>query len=179
MSGIARAALAALLMGMVLPAHAADSAYTRILLGDCAVIAQPIEAEDGPTWQCAGYGGLPVVMVEGDLRWFVAYGIGAENHRAMSQTLGPFNDAFRNNDTANPMVIEWRLDDQRRPYAAIQRFYTEGGSHLVVTRLFPADSCRVAEIDAAQIPDANVLARQFADQSLQFTACPPAPQQFP
>ena len=118
-------------------------------------------------------------MVEGDLRWFVAYGIDARDHIAMSQTLGPFNNVLKDNDAANPMVIEWRLDEAARPYAAIQRFYTEGGSHLVVTRLFPAQSCRVAEIDAVRVPDANTVARQFADQSLQLTSCLPAPQQYP
>lgn len=176
--------LVAALFGVLvtLPATAAESRYSRISLSDCPVIAAPVEAEDSPRYLCDGYLGIKVAMQEGDLRWFVAYGVDPQNHTAFHQTVSPFNWVFKDGDEANPMVIEWRIDDLGQVYAAIQRFYIDGeerGSYLVVTRLFPADSCRIAEIAAHQVADANVIARQFADQSLQLAGCPPAPIQYP
>src|SRR5688572_10591878 len=87
--------------GLAMPAHAAfESAYTDIDLDQCMVM----ESSDfGTVWACAGHRGYPVRIAEGDLRFFVSYGFGADDEPAAEQTPPPFN-------TLGPR-IEWRMSN--------------------------------------------------------------------
>jgi hypothetical protein len=163
---------------LVLPATAQqiDSAYTDVDLDQCTVI----HSDDfGSRWACSGYKGIPVMIAEGDLRFFVSYGFGAPDEKAAQQTLPPFN-------TLGPK-IEWRLTNAEggwKPFATILRFYTEReegedeGQILVVTRLAEGNTCHVAYIDARANADANVLAREAADELARDFDCDDEPEYY-
>jgi len=140
-----------------------ESSYTDVDLDDCTVI----EADDfGARWACSGYQGMPVMIAEGDLRFFVSYGLKSMEEMAAHQTLPPFN-------YLGPR-IEWRLSNaegQWKPFATILRFYTahpegtgEESQVLVVTRIEEGATCHVAYIDATANANANELARKAADE---------------
>jgi hypothetical protein len=146
-----------------------QSTYTDLDLDQCLVM----QADDfGASWACPGYRGYPVRIAEGDQRYFVSYGFGAEDQPAASQAVGP-------NNTLGP-TIEWRLENvggDWRPFATIVRFHVEavenpealeggeGGDVLVVTQLGdePGTQCHIAWVDARLNADANELAREAAD----------------
>lgn len=152
-----------LLMFLVPPAAAQqiESAYTDVDLDLCSII----HSDDfGSRWACPGHKGIPVLIAEGDLRFFISYGFGAPDERAAAQTLPPFN-------TLGPKM-EWRLSNAEghwKPFATIMRYFTEReagedkGEVLVVTRLEDGATCHVAYIDAIANADANTLARDAAD----------------
>ena len=152
-----------------------DSAYTDVDLDACSIL----HSDDfGTRWACPGYKGIPVMIAEGDLRFFVSYGFGAPDERAASQTLPPFN-------YLGPK-IEWRLSNAEgrwKPFATILRFYTDGepdadeGQILVVTRLEEGATCHVAYVDARANADANELAREAADDMAPDFDCADEPEQ--
>jgi hypothetical protein len=144
-----------------------ESLYTDLDLDQCSVI----EAHDmGATFACPGYKGIPVMVGEGDLRFFVSYGLTSTTERAAEQTLPPFNHL-------GPR-IEWRLSNAEggwKPVATILRWFTasidasgntgkEEGQVLVVTQIRPGATCHIAYVDARANADANALARQAADR---------------
>jgi len=146
------------------------STYTDIDLDTCTVVS----ADDfGATWACPGYKGIPVMIGEGDLRFFVSYGLTSTTERAAEQTLPPFN-------RLGPR-IEWRIGNVAgaiTPFATILRFFVarpdgeEGeGQVLVVTKLGPGATCHVAYVDALANSNANELARKAADESAQDFDC--------
>lgn len=151
-----------------------ESAYTDVDLEQCTVL----HADDfGAQWACPGYRGYPVMIAEGDLRFFVSYGFGAPGERAASQTPPPFN-------YLGPR-IEWRLSNEQggfRPFATILRFYTsrEDGEDesqvLVVTRLGEGETCHVAYVDATANEGANALAREAADDLARDFDCDDEPE---
>ena len=102
-------------------------------------------------------------IAEGDLRFFVSYGFGADDEPAAGQTPPPFN-------TLGPK-IEWRLSNASgawKPVATIVRYFVDNdtdidGQILVVTQLGEGTTCQIAYIDALANPDANELAREAAD----------------
>lgn len=139
-----------------------DSTYTDLNLDECLVLS----ADDfGAQFACPGYKGYPVYVAEGDLRFFVSFGFGAPDERAASQTLPAFN-------TLNT-TMEWRLSDASgdwKPFATILRWFTQSGDGvepdgqtLVVTKLEPGNTCHIAYVDAKRTPNANEIARQWAD----------------
>ena len=145
-----------------LPASAQESAYTSVALESCQLA--PVDKNDpleSGVWLCAGHQGIPVMIVESDLRFFVSYGLDAANQDAAHQTLPPFN-------TINT-TLGWRLDDGGVPFATILRFFADsfdggpGEQILVVTALSKAGVCHVAYVNASVNADANVIARQAAD----------------
>jgi len=153
---------AALVLAGTAPALAAfESAYTDVNLDECSII----ETSDfGSVWACAGYKGTPVRIAEGDLRFFVSYGFGAEDEPAAGQTPPPFN-------TLGPK-IEWRLSNASgawKPVATIVRYFVSKGDGasegqiLVVTQLVEGATCHIAYVDALANPDPNTLAREAAD----------------
>ena len=89
------------------------------------------------------------------------------------ETFGPFNTTGKK--------IEWRLDADGRPIAAILRYFIsdpEGvaadGQVLVVSRVAQADdglSCVVGYVDARLNKNANELARKIADDDAADFAC--------
>ena len=159
-------ALALLMGGLTAPAHAAfNSAYTDINLDQCLVL----DSDDfGTSWACPGYKGYPLMVSEGDLRFSLIYGFGAEV--ADGQTLGPFNHLGKK--------LEWRLSNalgRWMPIATIVRYHTadpetgeDKGQVLVVTQLVEGNSCHIAYIDALANPNANELAREAADKAGSF-----------
>ncbi|MGV3650498.1 MAG: hypothetical protein ACO1OK_03680, partial [Devosia sp.] len=74
----ALAGLVAALVGALAanPAQAAfESAYTDIDLDQCLLL----NADDfGARWACPGYRGYPLMVTEGDLRFSLLYGFGAD-----------------------------------------------------------------------------------------------------
>lgn len=137
-----------------------DVAYTDTDLNNCTII----NADDfGATFACPGWRGIPVMIAEGDLRFFVSYGLNAVNEVAAQQTLPQFNTIGAK--------IEWRITNRTgdwRPYATILRYYTDNqggpdGQTLVVTKIEQGATCQVARVDARKYSNANEIARNLAD----------------
>nr|WP_246085173.1 hypothetical protein [Rhizobium glycinendophyticum] len=163
---------------LVLPeaARANDSVYTDLDLDQCQTLA---EDQMGVSLKCRGYRGEPVYFKEGDLRQSVFYGrVDKELIEGAFESFSAFNHINTK--------IEWRLNDAGEPFAAILRWFIdnpgpEGGSTkasrgeiLVVSRVGTSDyggSCMVALVDAKANADANVKARQIADDTAQDFAC--------
>ncbi|HMB78134.1 MAG TPA: hypothetical protein VKN76_17205 [Kiloniellaceae bacterium] len=148
-------------------AQAYESAYTALELGQCQ--QQPLDPEDpvdGGVWWCEGYGGMPVRVAEGDLRYLVSFGANAATEPAAGETLPQFNRIHT--------TLEWRLatnpaDGRRIPIATILRYFTQNdgsreGQVLVVTKIGgPGQVCHIGYVDALLNPEANGLARQVAE----------------
>jgi hypothetical protein len=143
-----------------------NSAYTDLDLNECLVL----EADDfGASWACPGYKGFPLKVMEGDLRFSLAYGFGDNNENG-AQTLPPFN-------RLGPK-LEWRLSNASgrwMPIATIVRYHTadaetgeDSNEILVVSQIAEGNSCHIAYVDALAHPDANELARAAADKAGQF-----------
>ncbi|GGB38215.1 hypothetical protein GCM10011316_07830 [Roseibium aquae] len=162
--GITTGFLAVLSLAALLRPAVAEpvSQYTKIDLSKCTIV-EPASSEGvfGGSWSCQGYRGIPVFVAEGDLRMFVSFGENAARESAASQTLGGFNTI---NDT-----LEWRIRNDR-PFATILRWSmdTPDGTGkvqvLVVTQLKAGSVCHVAYVNATANPNANILARQAADE---------------
>ncbi len=151
-----------------------QSSYTDLNLDECSIVSSD---DMGSTWTCSGYRGIPVMVAEGDLRFFISYGLKMAEERAAEQTLPPFNHPGER--------IEWRLgmkDGELKPIATILRFFTqreEGEDEaqiLVVTRLGVGATCHVAYVDATANSDANELARQAADEIAPEFDCADEPE---
>jgi hypothetical protein len=154
-------------------------AYTKIDLSTCRH-TKGTDIEDYGSWLCRGHAGIPVYIAGGDQRSFVSYGRNAKREVAASETLSAFN--------GHGDVIEWRIetlpDGKTRPFATILRFgttvqapepnpdgHTVAGQVLVITRLNPGGVCHVGYVDGRANPDANVLARQVADERARTFRC--------
>jgi len=168
------AGLLALFLSAPVSAASFDSVYTKLNLDDCkAIPVAKAEPADGGRWACMGYDNTLVYVAEGDLRFFVSYGLNALKEKAVEQTLPQFNTI---NDT-----LEWRLiyeNGKWKPFATILRWYTQGGGNsnakgevLVVTKLEPGNVCHVAYINAKLVPEANKIARQIADTNAAEFNC--------
>jgi hypothetical protein len=151
-----------------------QSTYTDLNLDECSVVTSD---DMGSTWTCPGYKGIPVMVAEGDLRFFISYGLRMADERAAEQTLPPFNYPGQR--------VEWRLamiGGALKPIATILRFFTqreEGEDEaqvLVVTRLEPGATCHVAYIDATANSNANELAREAADDLARDFDCGGEPE---
>ncbi|HQZ12259.1 MAG TPA: hypothetical protein PK286_05180 [Devosia sp.] len=168
------AALAASLCAAPALAQVNISTYTDVNLTECSIVSTD---DMGTTWTCAGYKGIPVMIAEGDLRFFVSYGLKSTEEKAASQTLPPFNHLGEK--------IEWRLgkaSGELKPVATILRYFVsqdEGkpdGEVLVVTKFAPGATCHVAYIDALANPDANVMAQKAADETAPEFDCAKDPE---
>ncbi|TWI81891.1 hypothetical protein JM93_03853 [Roseibium hamelinense] len=152
----------------------AESVYTTIELPTCVQAGVPDgETTFGGSWLCRGHDGIPVYIVEGDLRMFVSFGNNAANEPSAGQTLPNFNSI---NDR-----LEWRMRFGI-PFATILRWFPSlddtgrTGSVLIVTQLEPGATCQIARVDAQANSDANVLARQAADLLAGTFDCANQPQ---
>jgi hypothetical protein len=150
------------------------STFTDLNLDDCSVHSSD---DMGSTWSCSGYKGIPVMVAEGDLRFFISYGLKSTEEKAAQQTLPPFNYPGQK--------IEWRLSNAEgglKPVATILRFFTqreEGEDEaqvLVVTKLEMGSTCHVAYIDATANKDANEMAQEVADDMAPDFDCADEPQ---
>ena len=152
-----------------------ESAYTKLDLANCQ--QEPLNPDDpvaGGTWWCEGYGGTPVRVAEGDLRFLVSFGHNAADEPAAGETLPAFNTIGT--------TLEWRLGRDWAtgsfvPIATILRYFTDSGTGekgqvLVVTKLgAPGQVCHVGYVDALLNPQANATARQVAEQVAAGFVC--------
>jgi hypothetical protein len=178
-SSVAGAILLAVLAASPAMAETIESATTPFNVDKCPHKAGT-EPEDGGVWRCKGFGGIAVVMTEGDIRVYVSYGPRALREPAASETLGAPN--------GEGISIEWRIareGGKRRPFATIMRWTTRvtvdaakgdedgtvRGEVLVVTRLGPGGVCHVGYVDGRQNPNADALAREIADKHARAFRC--------
>ncbi len=130
--------------------------------------------EVGGTWQCAGFGGYPVLLSEGDLRESVFYGhLGSWYSGEAWASFGPFNNAGNK--------IEWRLEKpDSAPFAAIQRWFTDTGDGgpksqvLVISKVGQpgvGEACVTGYVDALANKDANAIAQKVADERARAFKC--------
>lgn len=148
------------------PSFAAESVYTDLLLEKCKSLVEPDPDEPGGDFMsslCPGLGEYQVLFKEGDLRQSIHYG-----HLKKSIIDHAF-ESFGQFNNMNPK-IEWRVGDDGKPYAAIQRFFVgdaeNQGQVLVISRVGqPGDEegCPVGYIDAIANKNPNGLAREVAD----------------
>jgi hypothetical protein len=134
--------------------------------GLCKKISRSGNREDPVLVQrCpAGPGGWSVTMVSGDARVYVSFGREA---KAGATVMDALDGAF-----ADPhSVVEWRLRD-RRPYAAIQRYFLDGKQALTVHRLNDdGTSCVAAVVAVERGHDANAEAARVADDVVPTFRC--------
>jgi hypothetical protein len=184
MTGRAGLALAVAAMAIALPlpatAEQIESAYTTFDSDKCPH-EEGTEEEDYGTWTCPGYDGIDIVLSAGDQRMYVTYG-DWDGDIASSETFPGVNDVYEG-------TVEWRIarraDGKAHPFATILRWnlvagddkpndkglITPTGRVLVVTRLGPGGVCHVGHVDARAHPDANVIARQIADERARDFHC--------
>ena len=141
------------------------SAYTRI--ADCETI-ETFEESGGAVQRCPGYGGVPLYVTEGDLRYDVDAGVR--------------NDAFETPSGFNALgeTVEWRLRGGR-PFAVIARYAVDGPrgtaaerrSDLAVVKAGRngAPGCLVGYVPADAEPDQNTAARRLADRDAAGFEC--------
>jgi hypothetical protein len=148
------------------PSLAAESVYTDLVLDRCKALIEPDPDEPGGDFMsssCPGFGKYQVLFKEGDLRQSVHYGY------LKSSIIDHAFESFGQFNNMNPK-IEWRLGDDGKPYAAIQRFFVgdadNQGQVLAISRVGqPGDKegCPVGYVDALANKNPNELARKIAD----------------
>jgi hypothetical protein len=165
---LALTTLTAAAFGLQAPALAiVVSAHTTTLAANCWITG-PGRVEDSPTRVCRGKATLVVLVNKGDRRETISVGHDrdeAARQPAAQSSFGPFNVALPG--------IEWRMAGSS-PYAIIQGWRIADNDTkpmLVVTRLPPGAVCPVAYVDAAANPNADVLARQAADEIARNFKC--------
>lgn len=150
-----------------------SSTYTKLEIGDdCIRISS---GTMGGEFSCPGLGGYGVTFAEGDLRTSIFYGhLGDWYADGAWESFGAFNSV---GDT-----LEWRLNDDV-PFATILRWFIEDGMTgdedkrsevLVVSKIGQpgaGEACVVGYVDAKLNSDANVIARQVADEIAPDFTC--------
>ena len=165
-------ALIALTLAIPAQAETAKSTFTKIDLKKCKQIKKPDGFVFEGAWTCKGVKGYEFIYSGMDLRATIGFGPKAETQCAASQSFGHFNSP---GDT-----IEWRMA-KGKPYATILRWFTDNGeadskqNWLVITKIDGNEACRTAIVDT-QFPNANVVARQKADQSASFNCSKDLPE---
>lgn len=170
-----RTALIAMLLSIFIqPALAVESSYSKIDFDRDCKFDPPTSNEGGGVSGECRFGNNPVMYyLEGDLRQSVGFGAPGKY-----QSFGQFN--YMNN------VIEWRSNNGK-PFAAIVRFFINiavddilakkkprEGQVLVVHRVAqsPDDlTCIVGMVDARANRNANVIAREIADELAEDFRC--------
>lgn len=159
-------------------AAVAESQFTALDLDRCRDVSakpEPGEPDIVGVWRCRGFGGMPIQVIEGDLRTTVSYGPRAADEPAAGEFTNKFSYVGK--------TIEWRgrrVNGAFVPYATVLRFFVtldndDGtqttGQALVVTRLPPGPVCRVGAVDARANADADRLAGQIADEVARDFKC--------
>ena len=142
----------------------ATSVYTNLDIDRCRVLEE-VEEGGGAVWRCPGYGGIPLIVMAGDLRFDVDAG---EDNGVFESRPG-FNAA--------PERVEWRLR-ARQPRAIIYRIRlvgegSEGRTLLgveTISRRGRWAGCLIAWIDG-DVPNANAVARRIADRDNRRFRC--------
>ncbi|MEM8542139.1 MAG: hypothetical protein AAGF25_14385 [Pseudomonadota bacterium] len=149
-----------------------ESVYSKLDLdGEC----KPYDLyEQGGSFFCPGYSGYGVLFAEGDLRQSVFYGfVGEWFAEGAFESFSGFNYVSG--------TIEWRLKGGV-PFATIMRWFissgdgdgTNDGQVLVVSKVAQpgiGDGCVVGYVDALENADANVMAREIADELASDFMC--------
>ncbi len=172
-SRVGLALLMLLSAARVAKAEEFSSAYREInLKRQCAYRAESGGQQAG--WRCAGYQGIGVEIGAQDAHTHLSFGPRPSDEKAAQETL------LRPNKF-DGSLIEWRLDGERKAFAAItlwkaQRpsdrpFEPYTGAILVVTRLGPGGVCHVGYVDARVNRKADALAREIADQRARAFEC--------
>ncbi|MDF1778944.1 MAG: hypothetical protein P1V13_23210 [Rhizobiaceae bacterium] len=168
-------AFAMLLLGAFAgAAQSNESSYTKIDFDKCVTLSAD---SMGARLVCPGFGGYGVFFKEDDLRQAVQFG--HVDQGEVFESFGAFN---RINET-----VEWRINVSGVPIATILRWFLENpdpdsgistpqylGQVLVISRVGqPGDAraCVVGYVDALGNKDANVLAREVADNVAADFAC--------
>jgi hypothetical protein len=157
--------------GPALPQDKVTYAYTSFDADKTCRHMRGKGEEDYGSWRCAGYAGIDIYLSAGDQRMNVSFGPSASRELAASQTLPPFNSAYKG-------VVEWRIAGGK-PFAAILRWNvrlpgderTASGRVLVVTRLNPGGVCHVGYVDARTNANPNEVARHLADTKARAFKC--------
>ena len=146
-----------------------DVAYSKIDEASCMTLI--VNEEEGWSQQvCKGVEGIAVFVSEGDLRMSISYR--KQNAGDRYFTFGNFNSIGK--------VMEWRLserDGYKQPFATILRWHVslqEGGQPdqaLVISKIEDDDFCIAGFVEATVQKDANVLARQVADNVAPTFRC--------
>lgn len=148
------------------------STYTDLDLDACQVL-KTYEESAGVDLRCDGLGGVPVYVSEGDLRFYVSYGAPSD----FSVQFSPFNTLGGK--------VEWRLDDDGKPFAAILRHHldlsagSEDGESPKERQVLSISSigtkekpgCVIGLVNASANANANQLARQIADHYARSFRC--------
>jgi len=146
------------------------SEYTKLETENNCLFKKTNESDGfGISGKCSGLKGYPVHFSEGDLRQMVEFGFMDTQERQWI-SFSEWNYAGK--------VIEWRLE-AGRPVATIQRWFIENidtntgsavaklrGQVLVISKVGQPsvfDACVVGFVDARSNSNANVLARDVAD----------------
>lgn len=179
-------ALAILALQLAFPAHAAESVYTDFPFDNpaCKSLlpeASPDEPEvSSVSMVCPGYKAYNVYFKDGDGRASVHYGYLTDDLIENAwESFGAFNSVGEK--------IEWRIDADGTPYAAIHRYVLANfnpdtgmaeealkGEVLVVSRVGRQEDksgCFVGLVDARANADANELAREVADKLAPQFSC--------
>ena len=165
-------------------AEAAESVYTKLDFDAGCTWKEPEseeEAQMGGEAVCKGLEGYPVHFAESDLRQFIAYGPVADR--------SAFPTGFSQWNSVNE-TIEWRIENGK-PFATIHRWFLDNidpdtgaaeeafrGQVLVISTVADPGapeaermSCVVGLVDALANRDANVLAREVADDYANGFRC--------
>lgn len=138
-------------------ANGIRSVYTDIPPATaCRKIREDIEASAG-TLRCAGYGGVPIFIKDGDARTDIDAGVEGDFY-----TLPAFNSAKGK--------IEWRLGPDGKPFAFIYRLTTPQMGDIASTSALIVETvgasgkagCTIAEVKGSAT-NANIVAREKAD----------------
>ena len=177
-------AAAGMLAGQPVAANAAESVYSKLDFDTGCTWKKPESEEEeqmGGEAVCKGLEGYPVYFAESDLRQYTAYGP-ATDPFAFPTGFGQWNSV---NET-----IEWRLENGK-PFATIHRWFIDNispdtgaaeeasrGQVLIISTVADPDappaervSCVVGLVDALENRDANVLAREVADDYANGFRC--------
>lgn len=152
--------------------EAAHSQYTTLNLDACQVL-KTYEESGGVDLRCDGFKDVPVYVSEGDLRFYVSYG---ERSDVPAQ-FAPFNTLGKK--------VEWRLDEDGQPVAAIVRHHLDisAGAEdddspkerqvLSISSIGTKEKpgCVIGMVNASTNPNANQLARQIADHYARAFRC--------
>ncbi|MBP1852273.1 hypothetical protein [Rhizobium halophytocola] len=155
-------------------AQANESTFTELTLSQCTVIT---EKELGAIFECPGYRNYPVYVTDGDLRQSALFGLAR-----LDLVQGGFESFSQFNYVGSE--VEWRLDREGRPLAAILRWMIENepgddtsaslGQVLVISKVAQEQDgtgCVIGYVDALQNDQGNMLARQVADEAATDFAC--------
>ena len=168
---------------VVAPAGANESAYTDAVTKSCKTLVEPAPDEPGGDFivlECKGYKNWAFTYKEGDLRASVHYGyLSNDALDNQFESFAQFNSVGKK--------VEWRLDENKIPVAAIIRYFVEypdpetgsvdngaKGQVLVISKVGVTeqeDGCVIGYVDALANTDANKLARELADENAASFQC--------